>query len=251
MVLPDRRAGMTDFGFRAVPVGNKARMVRAVFASVAGRYDLMNDLMSLGVHRLWKAALLDWLVPRADARLLDAAGGTGDIATGYRKRGGGPVVVCDINPTMIKAGRDRAMGRHAPGDIDWICGDAEALPLPDRSFDAYAVAFGLRNVTHLDAALAEARRVLRPGGRFVCLEFSRPSTAAIEWIYDQYSFTVLPEIGRWVAGDRDAYQYLVESIRRFPDQEALAERMAAAGLERVTYRNLSAGITALHAGWRL
>ena len=250
MAIPGPRAGMTDFGFRQVPAAEKTGLVRGVFDSVAHRYDLMNDLMSFGAHRRWKAALLDWLAPRPDMRLLDVAGGTGDIATGYRARGGGPALVCDINLTMIEAGRARVARRSAAG-IAWICGDAEALPLLDRSVDAVTVAFGLRNITRIDAALAEAGRVLRPGGRFLCLEFSRPAVAALEPLYDRYSSHVLPEIGRWVAGDRDAYVYLVESIRKFPDQEGLAQQMTAAGLDRVRYRNLAGGIVALHSAWRL
>jgi demethylmenaquinone methyltransferase/2-methoxy-6-polyprenyl-1,4-benzoquinol methylase len=247
---------MADFGFREVPVDAKAGMVRDVFDSVAGRYDLMNDLMSLGVHRLWKAALLDWLAPRPGALLLDVAGGTGDIARRYRARGGGPVIICDINQAMLETGRRRAEARDRTGatptdGISWVRGDAEALPIPDRSVDVYTIAFGLRNVTRIDTALAEARRVLRPGGRFLCLEFSRPAVAALVPAYDFYSFKVLPEIGHWVAGDRDAYVYLAESIRRFPDQERLKARMAAVGLERVAHRDLSGGIAALHSAWRL
>ena len=251
MVASDTGATKADFGFREVPAEEKARLVRGVFDSVAGRYDLMNDLMSLGVHRLWKAAFLDWLAPRPDSRLLDVAGGTGDIAVRYRARGGGPVVVCDINHAMIETGVERAGRRGEADGISWVCGDAEALPIPDRSVDAYTIAFGLRNVTRIDKALTEARRVLRPGGRFMCLEFSRPALAAIDPAYDFYSFKLLPEIGHWVAGDRDAYVYLVESIRQFPDQESLKDRMAAVGLERASYRNLSGGIAAIHSAWRL
>jgi demethylmenaquinone methyltransferase/2-methoxy-6-polyprenyl-1,4-benzoquinol methylase len=255
MVAPGTGTGSirekADFGFREVPAGEKAGMVRGVFDSVAGRYDLMNDLMSLGVHRLWKAAFLDWLAPRGGARLLDVAGGTGDIAVRYRARGGGPVIVCDINHAMIEKGVERAERRQESDGISWVCGDAEALPVPDGSVDAYTIAFGLRNVTRIDKALAEARRVLRPGGRFMCLEFSRPALAALDPLYDFYSFKLLPEIGHWVAGDRDAYVYLVESIRQFPDQESLKDRMAAVGLERASYRNLSGGIAAIHSAWRL
>ena len=251
MVASDTGATKADFGFREVPAEEKARLVRGVFDSVAGRYDLMNDLMSLGVHRLWKAAFLDWLAPRPDSRLLDVAGGTGDIAVRYRARGGGPVVVCDINHAMIETGVERAGRRGEADGISWVCGDAEALPIPDRSVDAYTIAFGLRNVTRIDRALAEARRVLRPGGRFMCLEFSRPALAAIDPAYDFYSFKLLPEIGHWVAGDRDAYVYLVESIRKFPDQESLKQRMRSVGFERVAHRDLSGGIAAIHSAWRL
>jgi demethylmenaquinone methyltransferase/2-methoxy-6-polyprenyl-1,4-benzoquinol methylase len=255
MVAPGTVTGSihekANFGFREVPAGEKAGMVRGVFDSVAGRYDLMNDLMSLGVHRLWKAAFLDWLAPRGGARLLDVAGGTGDIAVRYRARGGGPVIVCDINHAMIEKGVERAERRQESEGISWVCGDAEALPVPDGSVDAYTIAFGLRNVTRIDRALAEARRVLRPGGRFMCLEFSRPALAVLDPVYDFYSFKLLPEIGHWVAGDRDAYVYLVESIRQFPDQESLKDRMAVVGLERASYRNLSGGIAAIHSAWRL
>ncbi len=249
MDTADAPGARADFGFRDVPVGEKARLVRGVFDSVAGRYDLMNDLMSLGAHRLWKDALADWLAPRPGALLLDVAGGTGDVARRWRARGGGPAIVCDINRAMIEAGRARP-GRADPG-LSWLCGDAEALPLPDRSADACSIAFGLRNVTRLDAALAEARRVLRPGGRFLCLEFSGPPLSALRRPYDLWSFRVVPEIGRLVARDREAYVYLVESIRRFPDREALAARIAAAGLGRVAWRPLAGGVAALHSAWRL
>ena len=243
--------GTIDFGFREVPVDAKPALVGAVFDSVAGRYDLMNDLMSLGVHRLWKAALLDWLAPRPAARLLDVAGGTGDVAFGWRARGGGPAVICDINQSMLAAGRERAPGRPGADGIAWTCGDATALPFPDASFDVYTIAFGLRNVTGIDTALAEARRVLRPGGRFMCLEFSRLQQPLLDGLYDAWSFRVMPWLGRRVAGDREAYAYLAESIRRFPDQPALARRIAAAGLERVRWRDLSGGIAAIHSAWRL
>jgi demethylmenaquinone methyltransferase/2-methoxy-6-polyprenyl-1,4-benzoquinol methylase len=251
MVVSQKDAATADFGFREVPAREKASLVRGVFDSVAGRYDLMNDLMSLGIHRLWKAALMDWLAPRPEALLLDVAGGTGDIAVRYRARGGGPVVVCDINQAMIETGLARADQRGEADGISWVCGDAEALPLPDRSVDAYTIAFGLRNVTRIDQALAEARRVLRPGGRFMCLEFSRPALAALDPAYDFYSFKLLPEIGHWVAGDRDAYVYLVESIRKFPDQESLKARLAGVGFDRISHRDLSGGIAAIHSAWRL
>lgn len=251
MVESQSGAERADFGFRDVAAKDKAGLVRDVFDSVAGRYDLMNDLMSFGIHRLWKAAFLDWLAPRPDNLLLDVAGGTGDIAVRYRARGGGPVVVCDINHVMMAAGIERAARRGDGQGVSWVCGNAEALPLPDRSIDAYTIAFGLRNVTHIDLALAEARRVLKPGGRFMCLEFSRPAIAAIDPAYDFYSFKLLPEIGHYVAGDRDAYVYLVESIRKFPDQESLKARMRAVGFERVAHRDLSGGIAAIHSAWRL
>ncbi len=248
---PAPSEGTTHFGFRTVREQEKASLVRDVFDDVAPRYDLMNDVMSLGIHRLWKAAMLDWLRPRPDMTLLDVGGGTGDIAFRFRARGGGPVVVCDINREMLSVGRDRAIDRNIEDGLDWVCGDAEALPFPDRCVDAYTIAFCLRNVTHIDAALAEARRVLKPGGRFLCLEFSQVVLPLLRQLYDQYSFRILPVMGQLVAGNREAYQYLVESIRRFPPQEGLAERMRAAGLEQVKYRNLTGGIAALHSGWRL
>jgi demethylmenaquinone methyltransferase/2-methoxy-6-polyprenyl-1,4-benzoquinol methylase len=244
-------SGATDFGFRQVPVEEKAQLVRAVFDSVAPRYDLMNDLMSGGVHRLWKAALIERLNPRPGQVLLDVAGGTGDIAERFLARGGGLAVVCDINQAMLETGRDRAIDRGRLAGLHWLGGDAEALPVASSSVDAVTIAFGLRNVTRIPAALAEARRVLKPGGRFLCLEFSQVALPLLGRLYDLYSFAVLPALGRIVAGDGDAYRYLVESIRRFPAQAALVELMRAAGLEQVSYRNLSGGIAALHSGWRL
>lgn len=248
----DSAAGeTTHFGYRTVPVAEKAGLVRGVFDDVAARYDLMNDLMSLGVHRLWKRALLERLQPRPDMTLLDLGGGTGDVAFGFRERGGGPVVLCDINREMLAVGRDRAIDRNIGEGLFWVCGDAEALPFPDRSFPACTIAFCLRNVTNIDAALMEARRVLKPGGRFLCLEFSRVALAPLRAAYDRYSFTMLPLLGRVVAGNAEAYRYLAESIRKFPPQDELARRMAAAGFERVRFTNFSGGIVALHTGWRL
>ena len=254
----------THFGDQEVPEAEKGARVRGVFESVAGRYDLMNDLMSGGVHRLWKAAMIDWLNPRPGQRLVDVAGGTGDIAFRVIERVGaqraGPIVVCDLTPEMIAQGRDRAIDRgllpgpapdRAPGGLYWACADAERLPLPDRSMDAVTIAFGLRNVTRIERALAEARRVLRPGGRFLCLEFSRVAVPLLSGLYDRYSFSVLPALGGLVTGDRAAYVYLAESIRRFPAQDALCALMTAAGLDQVRYRNLSGGIAALHSGWRI
>jgi demethylmenaquinone methyltransferase/2-methoxy-6-polyprenyl-1,4-benzoquinol methylase len=245
------RDGLTDFGFDEVPVAEKSARVRGVFDSVARNYDRMNDLMSLGIHRVWKDALMDWLLPRASQHLLDVAGGTGDIAQRWRRRGGGRVTVCDINAEMIEVGRERLDRTGGDAGIDWVVGDAERLPLADRSVERVTIAFGLRNVTRIDAALAEMRRVLKPGGRFMCLEFSRPTQPWLDPVYDAYSFRILPWLGRVVAEDEDAYRYLAESIRRFPDQQDLAERMRRSGFEKVTWRNLSAGIAAIHSGWRL
>jgi demethylmenaquinone methyltransferase/2-methoxy-6-polyprenyl-1,4-benzoquinol methylase len=245
--------GEVDFGFRRVASEDKAHLVRRVFDSVSQRYDLMNDLMSGGIHRLWKAALIDRLNPRPGQRLVDLAGGTGDIAVRFLDRAGpgGTALVCDINETMIRAGRDRAIDGGRLDGIDWVVGDAERLPLASRCADACTIAFGLRNVTRIEAALAEARRVLKPGGRFLCLEFSHVSLQPLARAYELYSFAVLPRLGALVTGDRDAYQYLVESIRRFPAQDQLARLMQSAGFERVDYRNLTGGIAALHSGWRL
>jgi demethylmenaquinone methyltransferase/2-methoxy-6-polyprenyl-1,4-benzoquinol methylase len=252
--------GEADFGFRRVPEAEKAPMVRAVFESVAPRYDLMNDLMSGGFHRLWKATLIDTLRPRPQMQVLDVAGGTGDIAFRIMKAMGGPdrcraagggITVADINPAMLAVGETRARQQGFGEAISFTTADAECLPFSDNSVDAYTIAFGIRNVTHIDKALREARRVLRPGGRFLCLEFSRPVLPLLGPIYDRYSFSVIPWIGEHVARDRDAYQYLVESIRKFPDQNRFARMITDAGLERVSVRNLAGGIVALHGAWRL
>ncbi len=243
----------TDFGYRRVAEEEKSHLVRGIFDSVARRYDVMNDLMSGGIHRLWKHEFVDRLNPRPGETVLDVAGGTGDIAFSILQRRGDAigVIVCDLTQAMLEVGRDRAIDRGRLRGIEWLCGDAEKLPIADASVDAYSIAFGLRNVTDIDAALAEARRVLKPGGRFFCLEFSRIVLPALARLYDLYSFQILPRIGALVAGDRDAYQYLVESIRRFPAQAELVGRIEAAGLERVRYRNLSGGIAAIHSAWRL
>jgi demethylmenaquinone methyltransferase/2-methoxy-6-polyprenyl-1,4-benzoquinol methylase len=250
---PSRDGGeaTASFGYRDVPETEKASLVRAVFDNVAPKYDLMNDLMSIGIHRLWKRIMVESLRPRANMTLLDVGGGTGDIAFRFRDIGGGPVIVCDINRDMLESGRDRAIDGNRLTGIEWVCGDAEALPIADSSIDAYAIAFCMRNVTRIDAVLAEARRVLKPGGRFLCLEFSRVGLPLLQRVYDIYSFNVLPWLGANVAGDRDAYVYLAESIRRFPDQESFAARIDAAGLDRVRVRNLSGGIAALHGAWKL
>jgi demethylmenaquinone methyltransferase/2-methoxy-6-polyprenyl-1,4-benzoquinol methylase len=241
----------TDFGFRSVPREAKKPMVRQVFDSVARRYDVMNDLMSLGIHRVWKRIFITALDPRPARRLLDLAGGTGDISFGWREAGGGPAILSDINESMLAVGRDRAITRGQAGGVTCLVADAEALPLPGGSVDVVSMAFGLRNCTDKLEVLREARRVLRPGGRFLCLEFSRVQVAALAPAYDAWSFQVLPRLGRLVAGDAESYRYLAESIRTFPDQESLAEMMRQAGFARVSVRNLSGGIAAIHAGWRL
>ncbi len=241
----------TDFGFRRVPRAAKAGMVRAVFDSVAPRYDLMNDLMSFGVHRAWKHVFVTALDPRPTRSLLDLAAGTGDIGLAWREAGGGPALLSDVNAAMLNVARDRALERALLGDTTFLVADAERLPLPDRVVDRVSMAFGLRNCTDKAAVLAEARRVLKPGGRFFCLEFSRVQVAALQPLYDAWSFRVLPTLGRCVARDADSYRYLAESIRTFPSQEMLATMLREAGFARVTVRNLSGGIAAIHAGWRL
>jgi demethylmenaquinone methyltransferase / 2-methoxy-6-polyprenyl-1,4-benzoquinol methylase len=236
----------THFGFQDVPKADKAKRVRAVFDSVAGRYDLMNDLMSAGAHRLWKRAFVHEAGPRAGEKFLDLAGGTGDIGFALADAGA-DVRVCDINEAMLRVGRGRALTRK----LEWIAGDAMALPFASMRFDGATIAFGLRNVTDIDAALREIRRALKPGGRFLCLEFSRVALPVLDKLYDAYSFSVLPRLGAWVAGDAESYRYLAESIRRFPPQAELAKRMAQAGFARVRWRNLSGGIVAIHSGWRI
>ncbi len=251
----------TSFGFRTVKTGEKAGLVREVFDSVAGNYDLMNDVMSAGIHRIWKTTLLDRLAPQPGQRLIDVAGGTGDVAIGFLNRANGRshsaqkpkarAEICDINYEMLAAGAERAAAQQLASQLSRICGNAEQLPFKDGQADRYVIAFGIRNVTDIDKALGEARRVLKPGGRFVCLEFSHPITEGLQKAYDTYSFNMIPWLGEKIANDRDAYQYLVESIRKFPSQEAFAARIRNAGFSRVTYENLSAGVAALHMGWRV
>ena len=243
----------THFGFESVPESEKATRVHGVFASVAPRYDLMNDAMSLGIHRLWKDALVDWLAPWPGMRLLDVAGGTGDVAFRFLRRvkGRGRATVLDMTGDMLAEGRRRAEAADLADALDWVAGDAMALPFPRGAFDAYTISFGIRNVTRIEDALSEAYRVLAPGGRLMVLEFSRVPDAGLRWLYDRYSFNVIPALGQVLAGDRASYQYLVESIRRFPDQETFAGMIAAAGFERVAYRNLSMGVAALHSAWKL
>lgn len=243
----------THFGFKDVPVSEKAGLVRGVFDSVAENYDLMNDLMSAGVHRLWKTAMMDWLMPRPGQHLLDVAGGTGDIAFKFldRIKGDGQVTVLDINHAMLSVGQDRALDQGRLEGLRWVNGDAMALPLDDKSVDAYTIAFGIRNVTDIPLALREARRVLKPGGRFMCLEFSTVSQPGLKEFYDFYSFNILPKIGGMVAGDKESYQYLVESIRKFPDAEGFKAMILEAGLGQVKYRKLSGGIAAIHSAWRI
>ncbi|MBC8050836.1 MAG: bifunctional demethylmenaquinone methyltransferase/2-methoxy-6-polyprenyl-1,4-benzoquinol methylase UbiE, partial [Chitinophagales bacterium] len=230
-------------------------LVNSVFSRVADRYDVMNDLMSGGMHRLWKDAAINWLAPSRTApgqRLLDVAGGTGDIAKRWLNAAApdASAMICDISPEMLEAGRRRLASRFGDG-LEFLEGNAEALPFPDKSFTTYTIAFGIRNVTHIDRALAEAYRVLKPGGRFLCLEFSEVQTPVLDRLYDAFSFNVIPRLGRTVAGDADAYRYLVESIRRFPNQETFGGMVRAAGFSRVQWRNLTGGVAAMHSGWRI
>lgn len=265
--MPEPRRD-THFGFRTVDIDDKQGLVDDVFRSVAHRYDLMNDLMSGGLHRAWKDVLVTALNPPPKDRpavdrpnekpersfsLLDVAGGTGDIALRVIAAGGSGtrVTVCDINPDMLAVGRERAFERGCDDQVEFVEGNAEALPFPSMHFDAYTIAFGIRNVPRIDKALGEAWRVLKPGGRFLCLEFSTVDVPGLDRLYDLYSFNVIPMIGRTVTGDADAYRYLVESIRKFPSAPAFADMMRAASFGRVSYRAMCGGIVALHSGWRL
>ncbi len=252
----DRQGETTHFGFRDVPVDDKQTLVNDVFHSVAQRYDLMNDLMSGGLHRVWKDVMINTLnPPRSDApfALLDVAGGTGDIAFRAAKAAGHgfQATVCDINSDMLAVGRERAEKAHLDHQVSFVEGNAEALAFPDRNFDAYTIAFGIRNVPRIDQALREAYRVLKPGSRFLCLEFSTVDVPGLDKIYDLFSFKVIPPLGRAITGDADSYQYLVESIRKFPKPNAFAEMIRDAGFARVSHQILSGGIVALHSGWRL
>jgi demethylmenaquinone methyltransferase/2-methoxy-6-polyprenyl-1,4-benzoquinol methylase len=241
----------THFGFTTVNARDKADMVRGVFDNVASSYDLMNDLMSLGVHRLWKSTFIDCLDPRPEMKLIDVGGGTGDIAFKFLKSGGGQVTVCDINDEMLNVGRDRAINKGILTGIGWVNGDAEKLPIPENAFDAYTTAFCIRNVTDIESSLSEAHRVLKPGGHFLCLEFSQVVLPVLEKIYDTYSFNILPWLGKMVTDDEDSYRYLAESIRRFPDQDKLTAMINDSGLKQANYQNLSGGIATIHSAWRV
>ncbi len=245
-----------SFGDREVPEGERQNLVNEVFATVAERYDLMNDLMSGGLHRLWKDDLITWLNPPRGTqafRLLDVAGGTGDVAIRFARAtgDGATAVLCDISPEMLDVGRRRVAETGLDSRITFAQGNAESLPFPDRSFDAYTIAFGIRNVTHIENALEEARRVLKTGGRFLCLEFSEVQVPILDRLYDFHSFEVIPRLGELAAGDAEPYRYLVESIRKFPSQDRFADMIRKAGLERVTYRNLTGGIAAIHSAWKI
>lgn len=242
----------THFGFETVPEAEKAKKVQGVFTSVASKYDVMNDVMSLGIHRIWKEAMMDWLAPRPSQKLLDVAGGTGDISFKFLKRAGsGHATVLDITENMLIEGRKRAEANQVLDSLNWVVGDAMALPFADNSFDVYTISFGIRNVTRPQEALNEAFRVLRPGGRLMVLEFSQIPVPLAQKAYDFYSFNVIPRMGKLIANDRDSYQYLIESIRKFPNQETFLSMVRQAGFENANYRNLSLGIAALHSGWKI
>lgn len=250
--MQDSNENTTHFGFQNIPEGEKAGRVRGVFGSVASKYDVMNDAMSLGIHRLWKDAMMDWIAPRPGTRLLDVAGGTGDIAFRYLARAGSAqATVLDLTEPMLTEGRKRAEALRLADSLDWVVGDAMALPFAANTFDVYTISFGIRNVTRHAEALAEAFRVLKPGGRLMVLEFSQIPNDLLQQAYDLYSFNIIPRLGQMIAGDRDSYQYLVESIRKFPDQDTFLGMVRAAGFEQAAYRNLSLGIACLHSGWKI
>jgi demethylmenaquinone methyltransferase/2-methoxy-6-polyprenyl-1,4-benzoquinol methylase len=242
----------THFGYQTVPETEKAGLVHGVFTRVASKYDIMNDLMSGGVHRIWKDAMMDWLAPRPDQKLLDVAGGTGDVAFRFLGRAPGAVAtVLDMTESMLIEGQKRAEAESLASALTWVVGDAMALPFKDNSFDVYTISFGIRNVTRVQDALSEAFRVLKPGGRLMVLEFSQIPNEMMQKAYDLYSFNVIPPLGKLVTGDRDSYQYLVESIRKFPDQETFVGMIRQAGFQQVKYRNLTMGVAALHSGWKV
>ena len=242
----------THFGFETVPEAEKAGRVQGIFGAVASKYDIMNDVLSMGIHRIWKDAMMDWLAPRPGQKLLDVAGGTGDISFRFLDRAGaGHATVCDLTEPMLVEGRKRAEADQMAEQLDWVVGDAMALPFEDNTFDVYTISFGIRNVTRPQEALNEAYRVLKPGGRLMVLEFSQIPNDMMQKAYDLYSFNVIPRMGQAIANDRDSYQYLVESIRKFPDQDTFLAMLRKAGFENAKYRNLTMGIAALHSGWKL
>lgn len=250
--MNENNQSTTHFGFKTVPEHEKAGRVQGVFNSVASKYDIMNDVMSLGIHRVWKDAMMDWLAPRAGQRLLDVAGGTGDISFRFLNRAGsGHSTVLDLTQPMLEEGRKRAEAEDLEDSLDWVTGDAMALPFADNTFDVYTISFGIRNVTRPQEALNEAFRVLKPGGRLMVLEFSQLPNDGLQKLYDLYSFNVIPRMGKMIANDYDSYQYLVESIRNFPDQETFLAMVREAGFENAKYRNMSMGIACLHSGWKI
>ena len=243
----------THFGFKTVLSSDKASLVQDVFTNVASNYDLMNDVMSLGVHRMWKDALMDWLNPQPGQHLLDVAGGTGDISFRFIKRAKGlaKATVLDMTEAMLVEGQKRSEAENLAAGLDWVCGDAMLLPFKNNSFDVYTISFGIRNVTDIKKAIAEAYRVLKIGGRITVLEFGQIPDDLLQKIYNKYSFNVIPQLGKLIVGDKKSYQYLVESIRKFPKQDDFAKLLKFEGFENVRYRNMSFGIAAIHSGWKV
>ena len=242
----------TDFGFSRVKSKDKSNLVKKIFENVSGRYDLMNDFMSLGIHRVWKKSMLDWLAPRRGQSLIDVAGGTGDIAFNFIKRAktGANATILDLTESMMIEGKKKTIDLPEESQINWVCGDAMRMPFSDSTFDVYTISFGIRNVTNISKTLSEAYRVLKPGGRLMILEFSSVNNDLISWIYDKYSFNIIPKLGELVSNDRESYQYLVESIRKFPNQEKFSEMIINEGFRKVKYRDLTFGIAALHSAWK-
>ncbi len=250
--MSDKKENTTHFGFETILEKDKSEKVQGVFSSVASKYDVMNDVMSLGIHRAWKDAMMDWLAPIRGQALLDVAGGTGDISFRFLKRASGAnATVLDLTESMLEEGRKRAKNVGISGQLKWVVGDAMALPFEDDSFDVYTISFGIRNVTDPQKALSEAYRVLKPGGRIMVLEFSHIPNDLLQWFYDKYSFNVIPRLGQIIASDRSSYQYLVESIRKFPKQESFMKLVNAAGSENTKFRNLTMGVACLHSGWKI
>ena len=250
--MSDKKENTTHFGFETILEKDKAEKVQGVFSSVASKYDVINDFMSLGIHRFWKDAMMDWLAPRGGQLLLDVAGGTGDISFRFLKRArNAHATVLDLTEPMLAEGRKRAATAGISGQLDWVVGDAMALPFEAQTFDVYTISFGIRNVTNPKKALAEAYRVLKPGGRIMVLEFSHIPNDLLQWCYDKYSFNVIPRLGQIIARDRSSYQYLVESIRKFPNQENFLNLVNEAGFENSKYRNLTMGVACLHSGWKI
>ena len=242
----------TDFGFSRVKSKDKSNLVKKIFENVSGRYDLMNDFMSLGIHRVWKESMLDWLAPRRGQSLIDVAGGTGDIAFNFIKRAktGANATILDLTESMMIEGKKKTIDLPEESQINWVCGDAMRMPFSDSTFDVYTISFGIRNVTNISKTLSEAYRVLKPGGRLMILEFSSVNNDLISWIYDKYSFNIIPKLGEFVSNDRESYQYLVESIRKFPNQDKFSEMIINEGFRKVKYRDLTFGIAALHSAWK-
>ena len=242
----------TDFGFSRVKSKDKSNLVKKLFENVSGRYDLMNDFMSLGIHRVWKESMLDWLAPRRGQSLIDVAGGTGDIAFNFIKRAktGANATILDLTESMMIEGKKKTTDLPEETQINWVCGDAMRMPFSNSTFDVYTISFGIRNVTNISKTLSEAYRVLKPGGRLMILEFSSVNNDLISWIYDKYSFNIIPKLGEFVSNDRESYQYLVESIRKFPNQEKFSEMIINEGFRKVKYRDLTFGIAALHSAWK-